>query len=205
MNVLSLRRATTTQMSQAVLAAAGIGAALGVVGGCGLMWFFFRRRLPWKAPQERRKEVPQQRSSRFALAPSDGTYEPEANTAPERINIVSDEIEAATEEDLWRIVEQEGKVREPEIGTYDEFGRAQSPSVAATVGTESYIDDYPTHFDFRADVARLVNRIQGQFPWQTYANTYYMHPPVYGRTYEFVSVDFWGGGLWNDQYVGYRG
>lgn len=205
MNVLSLRRATTTQKSQAVLAAAGIGAALGVVGGCGLMWFFFRRRLPWKAPQDRRKEVPQQRSSRLASAPTDGTYEPEANTAPERINIVSDEIEAATEEDLWRIIEQEGKVREPEIEAYDEFGRAQSPSVAATVGTESYIDDYPTHFDFRADVSRLVNRIQGQFPWQTYANTYYMHPPVYGRTYEFVSVDFWGGGLSNGRYVGYRG
>jgi hypothetical protein len=46
MNVLSLRRATTTQMSQAALAAGGIGAALGVVGGSGLMWFFCRRRIP---------------------------------------------------------------------------------------------------------------------------------------------------------------
>jgi hypothetical protein len=51
----------------------------------------------------------------------------------------------------------------------------------------------------------LVNRIQAQFPWETYANTYYMHPPVYGRKYEFVSVDFWGGGLLEGQYIGYRG
>jgi hypothetical protein len=46
MNVLSLRRATTTQMSQAASATAGIGAALGLVGGSGLMWFFCRRRIP---------------------------------------------------------------------------------------------------------------------------------------------------------------
>jgi len=54
-------------------------------------------------------------------------------------------------------------------------------------------------------VARAINRVQKKFPSQTFANTYYMHPPVYGRKYEFVSVDFWGGGLSNGQYVGNRG
>ena len=54
-------------------------------------------------------------------------------------------------------------------------------------------------------MARAINRVQKKFPSQTFANTYYMHPPVYGRKYEFVSVDFWGGGLSNGQYVGNRG
>ena len=61
-------------------------------------------------------------------------------------------------------------------------------------GTRSYIDDHPTNFDFRADVARLVNRIQSKFPWQTFANTYYWHPPYDPPTitvqYDQVSVDF---------------
>ena len=129
--------------------------------------------------------------------PVDGTYEPDADKVPERINIVSDEIEAATAEDLQRIIEEEGNVGEPEIGVYE--------LDVPTRARESYSSLYPTHFDFRADVARLVNRIQSEFPWQTFANTYYMHPPIYGRKYEFVSVDFWGGGLSNGQYVGYRG
>ena len=140
--------------------------------------------------------------------PVDGTNEPEAEKPPKRINIISDEVEAATEEDLQRIIEQEGRERkpEPEIVAYEEFGRARSPRRAEAVSRElSYEQLYPTHFDWRADVARLVNRIQAQFPWQTYANTYYMHPPIYGRTYEFVSVDFWGGGLSDGQYLGYRG
>jgi hypothetical protein len=149
--------------------------------------------------------MPHQPPNRFALAPNDGTHEPEAENVPERINIVSDEKEAATEEDLQLIIGQEGKTPEPEIGVY-EFGQVRFPSRAEAVSTEvPYEVLYPTHFDWRADVARLVNRIQGQFPWQTFANTYYMHPPIYGRTYEFASVDFWGGGLWNGQYVGYRG
>lgn len=136
-------------------------------------------------------------------SPVDGTNEPEANNVPERINIVSDEIEAATEEDLQRIIEEEGKMGEPEIAAY-EFDQAPSPG--ERIGRmRSYGELYPTHFDFRADVSRLVNRIQRKFPWQTFANTYYMHPPACGRTYEFVSVDFWGGGLLNGRYVGYRG
>ncbi len=138
-------------------------------------------------------------------SPVDGTNEPEANNVPKQINIVSDEIEAATEQDLQRIIEEEGRVAEPEIGAYELY-TAPSPGEAGTTRrARSYISNHPTHFDFRADVARLVNRIQRKFPWQTFANTYYMHPPGYGRTYEFVSVDFWGGGLSNGRYVGYRG
>ncbi len=136
--------------------------------------------------------------------PTDGTDEPEAEKVPEPINIVSDEIEPATEEELQRIIEEEGKVREPEIAAFELEDLTPSPGEARAV-SRSYITDHPTHFNFRADVARLVNRIQRKFPWQTFANTYYMHPPTYGRKYEFVSVDFWGGGLSNGRYVGYRG
>ena len=136
--------------------------------------------------------------------PVDGTDEPEAEKVPEPINIVSDEIEAATEEELQRIIEEEGKVSEPEIGAFQLGDPAPSPGEARAI-SRSYISDHPTHFDFRADVARAVNWVQAKFPSQTFANTYYMHPPVYGRKYEFVSVDFWGGGLSNGRYVGYRG
>ena len=138
-------------------------------------------------------------------SPTDGINEPEAEKVPEPINIVSDEIEVATEEELQRIIEEEGKVSEPEIGAYELEDPTPSSGDARALSRASYIQMHPTHFDFRADVARLVNRIQKKFPWQTYANTYYMHPPPYGRKYEFVSVDFWGGGRSNGRYVGYRG
>jgi hypothetical protein len=128
---------------------------------------------------------------------------PETGDLPLPINIISDEIEPATEEELQRIIEEEGQLTEPEIGNFEldptPTYRGREDVIA------SYSSMYPTHFDFRADVARLVNRIQRRLPWQTFANTYYMHPPVYGRRYEFVSVDFWGGGLSNGRYVGYRG
>ena len=138
--------------------------------------------------------------------PTDEANEPAANNVPEPINIVSDEIEAATEEDLKRIIEEEGKVLEPEIAAYELEDLAPSPGEAGAIGRAlSYLELHPTHFNFRADVARLVNRIQRKFPQQTFANTYYMHPPNYGRKYEFVSVDFWGGGRSNGRYVGYRG
>ncbi len=137
-------------------------------------------------------------------SPVDGTDEPEAEKVPGPINIVSDEIEPATEEDLQRIIEQEGKVSEPEIGAFELGDPGSSPS-EAQAASRSYISDHPTHFNFRADVARAVNRVQAKFPNETFANTYYMHPPVYGRKYEFVSLDFWGGGLSNGRYVGYRG
>ena len=69
----------------------------------------------------------------------------------------------------------------------------------------SYLTDHPTHFDFRADVKRAIARVQAIFPYKTFANTYYQHPPIYGRKYEFVSADFWGGGIIDGQYAGYRG
>ena len=68
-----------------------------------------------------------------------------------------------------------------------------------------YSDTYWTHFEWRADVAKVIARAQKKKPWHTFANTYYCHPPVYGRKYEFVSLDFWGGGRVNGKYVGYRG
>jgi len=85
--------------------------------------------------------------------PVDGTDEPEAEKVPEPINIVSDEIEAATEEELQRIIEEEGKVSEPEIGAFQLGDPAPSPGEARAI-SRSYISDHPTHFDFRADVAR---------------------------------------------------
>ena len=139
--------------------------------------------------------------------PVDGTDEPEAERDPEPINVISDELEVATEEELQRIIEQEGRQLEPEIA-------ASKPDAAshlreARALSRSYISDHPTSFNFRADVARLVNRIQKQFPWQTFANTYSWHPPYDPPTitvrYDAVSVDFWGGGRSNGRYVGYRG
>ncbi len=70
----------------------------------------------------------------------------------------------------------------------------------------SYIEQYPTHFDWRPDVAALVRKYESEFPWKTYICTYLNHPPIYGRKYEFVSFDVWGGGLNRyGQYMGYRG
>ncbi len=70
----------------------------------------------------------------------------------------------------------------------------------------SYIEQYPTHFDWRPDVAALVRKYESEFPWKTYICTYKFHPPIYGRKYEFVSFDVWGGGLNRyGQYMGYRG
>jgi hypothetical protein len=141
--------------------------------------------------------------------PVDGTDEPDAGEAPLQINVVSDEIEVATEEDLQIIIEQEGKVREPEIAAAEHEGAPPPPLEEGEVRTRSYISDHPTNFNWRPDVARLVNRIQKKFPNQTYANTYYWHPPysppAITRRYDAVSVDFWGGGVSNGRYVGYRG
>ncbi len=69
----------------------------------------------------------------------------------------------------------------------------------------SYIDDHPTRFDFRGDVRKAINRVQAKFPHETFANTYVEHPPGYRGQYDLVSVDFWGGGLRNGKFAGYRG
>jgi hypothetical protein len=139
--------------------------------------------------------------------PVDGTDEPDTEKDPDPINIVSDEIEPATEEELQRIIEQEGKELEPEIAATRLAAAAGSGEVQAL--STSYISDHPTNFNWRADVARVINRVQAQFPYETFANTYSWHPPYDPPTitvrYDAVSVDFWGGGRSNGKYVGYRG
>lgn len=73
----------------------------------------------------------------------------------------------------------------------------------------SYIKDHPTRFNFAPKVRKAVNRVQRQVPKQTYANTYVWHPPydppAITRRYDTLSVDFWGGGVVNGRYAGYRG
>jgi hypothetical protein len=112
------------------------------------------------------------------------------------LNTVPGEIEAADEETMRRVVEEHGKFAEPEIGRSSGGGE---------IGVASYIDDYPTRFFFQSYVSQLIARVQKRVPWQTYACSYEEHPPVYGHTYERVSTDFWGGGLVNGRYAGYRG
>ena len=108
------------------------------------------------------------------------------------------QVEKATEEELEEEIAEYGWVAEPEI-----FRTLESEG---EISTQNYATQHWTHFDFRADVRRLINRVQAKFPWRTFVNTYYRHPPVYDRAYEFVSVDFWGGGLNSrGHYVGYRG
>ena len=119
-------------------------------------------------------DTSQREYQRLEDPPVDGTDEPEAEKVPGQINFDPDEIEVATEEDLQRIINEEGKVSEPEIGAF-ELG-APAPSSGGMAASRSYISDHPTHFDFRADVARAINRVQAKFPSQTFANTYYMHP-----------------------------
>ena len=69
----------------------------------------------------------------------------------------------------------------------------------------SYQDEHPTLFCWRPDVKKLIDKYQDAFPYKTFANTYYDHPPKWHR--DTTSVDFWGGGLdaVGDRYLGYRG
>jgi hypothetical protein len=73
-----------------------------------------------------------------------------------------------------------------------------------------YMDDHPTQFNWTEPVKARVKAIQDKFPWRTYANTYWDHPPGNGRWpvnyYTRYSIDFWGGGGANKEtYTGYRG
>ena len=147
-------------------------------------------------------------SMRQEDAPVDGTDQPRAagdDLGP--FNYDPDEIEVATEEQLQRVIEEEGRALEPEIAAADSKGAEPPPDEEGR--TRSYVQDHPTHFDWRQDVANLVKRIQGQFPNLTYANTYVWHPPyappLITVRHDAVSVDFWGGGVLNGKYVGYRG
>ena len=153
-------------------------------------------------------DVSEREYAQLEGAPVDGTDEPDAADASGPINVVTDEVEVATEEELRRVIEQEGKVLEPEIAVAKHEDAPPPPGEEET-RTRGYIQDHPTHFNWRPDVAQLVSRIQRQFPNQTYANTYSWHPPysppAITMRYDAVSVDFWGGGVSNGRYVGYRG
>jgi hypothetical protein len=129
--------------------------------------------------------------------PVDAGMEPEDKNV--HLNTVPGEIEVATEEELREEIRRFGTLREPEIG------REEKPPPPGAAAFGSYIDDYPTRFFFQPYVSRLIARVQKRVPWQTYACSYEKHPPVYGHTYERVSTDFWGGGLVNGRYAGYRG
>lgn len=76
----------------------------------------------------------------------------------------------------------------------------------------SYATDHPTNFNWRADVGRMVARTQHKWPWLTYINTYWDHPPDYNIPrrwpvdfYSSQSMDVWGGGGGKDNYSGFRG
>jgi hypothetical protein len=74
----------------------------------------------------------------------------------------------------------------------------------------AYIDDHPTNFIWTPHVAQTVARLQAKYPWRTYINTYWDHPPLPNVTdgfYDEVSFDVWGGGRSRitGKYLGYRG
>lgn len=74
----------------------------------------------------------------------------------------------------------------------------------------SYIDDHPTNFNWRSDVQGVVNRVQKKWPWKTYINTYWWHPPynppAIVERFDSRSFDVWGGGgTGQGSYSGYRG
>lgn len=60
----------------------------------------------------------------------------------------------------------------------------------AEPGSGWYAETYWTHHDWDPDVENLVLKYEEMYPG-VYLNTYYMHPPVYGRRYEFRSFDVW--------------
>lgn len=157
----------------------------------------------------------------------DGAPDPPevAPALPDRnvhVNLVPGEIEVADEATLAEELERFGRIREePEIGrarsaglipeAMEEIEVAVPSLLQAQVQAEQrvsllgYADTYWTHFDWRPDVARAVVALQKLFPWLTYMNTYFKHPPVFGRLYEFVSRDVWQGGVRSGKYLGYRG
>lgn len=154
---------------------------------------------------------------------------PDVRPAPEdrfvHANLVPGEIEVVDEATMALEVERFGKIaEEPEIGRARDLGllpevaglpprqldaghlnRLLAVETEAKMGVLGYSDTYWTHFDWRPDVAKDTVAIQKLFAWLTYMCTYFRHPPVYGRKYEFVSRDVWQGGLRGGKYAGYRG
>jgi hypothetical protein len=71
-------------------------------------------------------------------------------------------------------------------------------------GSGWYAETYWTHHDWDDDVMNLVLKYEAQYDG-IYLNTYYMHPPVHGRAWEFRSFDVWdvtGRGWDLDPYLG---
>ena len=99
------------------------------------------------------------------------------------------------------------KAREEYLKLRDRAKRPQIGDVSGRMG--SYISEHPTRFNWTSPVRRLVEKYQAMFPWQTYACTYVWHPPydppAITKRYDRLSVDFWGGGVVNGKYQGYRG
>lgn len=99
------------------------------------------------------------------------------------------------------------KVRNLYLAERDKVITPASGDVAGKMG--SYISQHPTNFNWRSDVEDMVDRIQARWPWQTYINTYWWHPPydppAITRRYDELSFDVWGGGVVNGKYTGYRG
>lgn len=54
----------------------------------------------------------------------------------------------------------------------------------------NYTEKHPTHYDWRADAKAVAREIVEKF--DVSVNTYFKHPPDYGRKFEFVSLDVWG-------------
>jgi len=89
----------------------------------------------------------------------------------------------------------------------DGLVKAQPGDVPGKMG--SYISEHPTNFNWTDPTRRLVKKIEAEWPWKTYINTYYWHPPYdypsITKRYDWYSFDVWGGGLSNGEYTGYRG
>jgi GH25 family lysozyme M1 (1,4-beta-N-acetylmuramidase) len=68
--------------------------------------------------------------------------------------------------------------------------RARRQKRIAHPGSGWYANTFPTHHDWNDDVNRLVLKYEAQYAG-IYLNTYFKHPPVFGRTWEFRSFDVW--------------
>ena len=60
-------------------------------------------------------------------------------------------------------------------------------------GSGWYVEQHPTHHDWREDVKALVDKVEAEFD-DIYINTYWNHPPIpenYDNRYDAVSLDVW--------------
>lgn len=107
-------------------------------------------------------------------------------------------FKALPDEERLALFAEEDAKRVPELRAGD---------VAGKMG--SYISQHPTSFNFASPVKSLVEEIQDLFPWLTYLNSYFWHPPYDPPSitvrYDPWSFDAWGGGLYRGDYTGYRG